>query len=301
MAVLAHCVREILNRLPGVLGHVFDDYRQQQRNAVVRLVTAAEAREREGTTTSDVDDAVAEVVATYRLGTRENQKRSRALVIGPAANERVDEPSEAAVDAVNRVRKFFTDEAHISEEPGDVPALDDIRRHFALVESALDQGLAQFWRGHQAMRKILARANTPTGGADGTSSRSAPTDTDVLELALAFNSPTNAAVFFDELDNPVWLEPLIRKSLISEPRPPTPVDTGGVTFHVWPEGGYLARMASERPDEVTRFFLAADLAGNGLAGRHLVEAAIALPIEFAVKLTGKVIELLREPSVVAQP
>lgn len=313
MAVLSHCVREILNRLPGVLGYVFDDYRQQQKNDIERLVAAAENRKSLSSdadehsdedlerASRDVDDSVAAVVTSFRLGSGENRRRSRALVSGPAADERVVEPSEAAVEAVNRVRKFFTDEAHIGEEPGDVPALVDIRRHFALVESTLDQGLAQFWRGHQAMREILARANTQTFGADGTPLWSEPSDTEVLELALALNSPPNAAVFFDELDNPAWLEPLQRKNVVSAPRPPTPVDTGGVTFPVWPEGGYLARMASERPDEVTRFFLDVDLAGNGLAGRHLVEAAIALPVESAVRLTSRVIEMMREPSAWLNP
>ena len=307
MAVLAHCVREILNRLPGVLGHVFDDYRERQANAIKRLSAAVETRAHQDAASGDrdeadvaqvsgeVDAAVAEVVETYRLGSGENQKKSRALVLGRAEGESPPEPSEAAVDAVTTVRRFFTNQAHIGEEPRSLPTLEDIRGHFVLVERTLDHGLQQFWRGHEAMREVLARANASTLDVDGMPVWGQPSEADILALALALVSPINASVFFGQLLNPVWFEPLRQRNIIGAPRAPIPVEGGGVTFPTWPEGSYLARMASEMPEEVMRYFLDVDLVGNGLAERDLVEAAIALPVENAVRLRNRVVASLRGP------
>ena len=306
LAVLAHCVREILNRLPGVMGHTFENIRGVQAGALKKLTAAVDAHlgaaagvegqddEGRAHTARAVEEAAIEVVQSHRRGQGENAKRSRALVAGRATASRALEPSDAAVGVVTRVRKFFTGRAHIAEKPRQMPETDDIRRHFELVELALDLGLAQFWTGHQKMSAVRLRANHTSPGADGRPTWSAPSDRDLDELTLALQSPTNARAFFDELLNPDWFMPLRDKNLIKAPDAPNPVETGGVTFPVWPEGGYLVRIAAERPEDVTHFFLEVDLVGNGLAARQLVDAAIALPVESAIRLTDLVIAAARE-------
>lgn len=306
LAVLAHCVREILNRLPGVMGHTFENIRGVQAGALEKLTAAVDAHlgqaagaegpdeEDRARTARAVEEAAIEVVQSHRRGQGENARRSRALVAGRATESRTHEPSDAAVGVVTKVRKYFTGRAHIAEKPRQMPEMDDIRRHFELVELALDLGLSQFWTGHQTMSAVRLRANRNSPGTDGRSTWSAPSDRDLDELALALQSPTNARAFFDELLNPAWFKPLRGKNLIKAPDAPIPVETGGVTFPVWPEGAYLVRIAPERPEDVTRLFLEVDLVGNGLAARQLVDAAIALPVDSAIRLTDLVIAAARE-------
>ena len=304
-ALLGHSVREMLNRLPGVLGHVFEDQRKDQRDALKRLETAVDARARFDASSGElnreerdllskaIDDAAVEVVTTQRRGADENAKKSKALVVGLAGAERELAPSTAAVEVVTTVRKYFWDLTHVGEGSRRVPELDDIRRHFDLVERTLDHGLAQFWAGHAAMRNVLARANASSPGVDGTPVWIGPSEPDLQELALALASPVNARVFFGELLSPEWLVPMRNRNIIGTPGAPIDVEGGGVTFPDWPEGGYLARIAAEKPEEVTQFFLDVDLAGNGLAARHLVEVAIALPADFATQLRNRVAAAVR--------
>lgn len=60
-----------------------------------------------------------------------------------------------------------------------------------------------------------------------------------------------AEYFFSRLEAPGWFDPLNRLRAFSSPPPLESVD-GGFRLVLWPQGGYLARIATALPDEVAR-------------------------------------------------
>jgi hypothetical protein len=118
---------------------------------------------------------------------------------------------------------------------------------------------------------------------------------------LKVNVPNNQAAlgyFFDRLNNPKWLDPLIFEGLFD--RPPEPVydpETNSTTFQPWPLSRYLLRMAgSEQIDvkgKVGEILLGIETT-NFLIHQDIADAACLLPIDLATKIAEKETLWLRE-------
>lgn len=96
--------------------------------------------------------------------------------------------------------------------------------------------------------------------------------------------------FFDRLQNPFWLEPLLQKRFFREPPPPIrDPDTGTIRFLPWPESRYLARMATipEAQEEVLRIVLQIPETENTAVHEDLADVALALPPDAAARLVPK--------------
>ena len=73
---------------------------------------------------------------------------------------------------------------------------------------------------------------------------------DQLDRAIALLGRTmHHRYFFDRLQNPEWVKPLLDKGFFTNP--PTPEndeEKGTIGFPMWPESQYLARMAPQNPE-----------------------------------------------------
>jgi len=100
-----------------------------------------------------------------------------------------------------------------------------------------------------------------------------PTSEQSLGKALELlQTPANYAYFFDNLTSPAWLGPLRDKGFFSRP----PEDA-----QVWPESGYLARVATLVPVEVAEVIVRIPPTDNARVHDDLIDAACAMPPEVA--------------------
>jgi len=108
-----------------------------------------------------------------------------------------------------------------------------------------------------------------------------PLDPILVERALAEASKRaeNLDYFFDRLTSPEWIGPLRERGFFSEP-PPQVIDQGYVRAPGWSASRYLARVASNAPEEVTQTIQAIDT-NNERIHEDFVEAAMAMPAEQA--------------------
>src|SRR2546430_13314546 len=90
-----------------------------------------------------------------------------------------------------------------------------------------------------------------------------PTAEELDRVAVLCARPENRAYFFDRLDNPKWVGPLSKRGFFaSPPNPVAAAEPGYVRFPPWPEGRYLARVASDTPDEVTSVLASLEVSEN---------------------------------------
>ncbi|WP_420443123.1 hypothetical protein [Candidatus Poriferisodalis sp.] len=127
---------------------------------------------------------------------------------------------------------------------------------------------------------------------------SRPSEPELAEVEALAIRPENRRYFFDRLENPNWVSPLAQRGYFGEPPEPIRDDESGhVRYPPWPEGRYLARMASEAPDEVAEVLSRIPRSSNPAVTRILLEALDTLPDEQFGQLAGRVIEWVAAPGV----
>ncbi len=92
--------------------------------------------------------------------------------------------------------------------------------------------------------------------------------------------------FFSQLNTPVWIKPLKDAGLFSSPHPPVP-EGQYISFPRWPESEYLARVANQAPETVLEVVLQIPDTENVRIHEDLINAALAMPSEFAARLIEK--------------
>ncbi len=84
--------------------------------------------------------------------------------------------------------------------------------------------------------------------------------------------------FFDQLENPEWLEPLWKKGFFKHPlQPVRNEEEGTIRFPPWPESRYLARMASHKPELVAQIIEEMEETENISVQSDLLDAMCAMP------------------------
>ena len=103
-------------------------------------------------------------------------------------------------------------------------------------------------------------------------------------------------LFFAELQNPNWLEPLAALGVFAT-EPAAWVDGAGLRRpQPWPEGEYLARVAADEPAAVTGLLLEHAASENPWVHRVVLDAALAVPAQQAARLVTQIIKALRPGS-----
>lgn len=123
-----------------------------------------------------------------------------------------------------------------------------------------------------------------------------PTDTRVDQVIALANAPEQLKLFFDRLQNPAWLGALQKRGLFENPpRPVTHGWEGAQSSPIWPQSGYLARMAPLVPEQV--FPIVRKLIGteNISVRADLVDVALGLPARLSAQLVPGMVKWLNEP------
>src|SRR5260370_21215675 len=96
----------------------------------------------------------------------------------------------------------------------------------------------------------------------------------------------NYQYFFERLQSTDWIEPLAEREFFKHPYPPKIHDDGSLSFPIWPESQYLARMAKRAPALVGATLLAMPYTDNVFIHGDIVEASLAMPGQDAAKLSA---------------
>ncbi len=98
----------------------------------------------------------------------------------------------------------------------------------------------------------------------------------------------NYRYFFNKLENPEWLEPLLDKGFFhNPPKPVRKKEEGTISFPPWPESEYLVRMAAYKPDTVAQIIEKMDETDNVVVEIDLAAALLLMPADIAVRLIDK--------------
>ncbi|MGI8678137.1 MAG: hypothetical protein ACR2LX_05520 [Jatrophihabitans sp.] len=104
------------------------------------------------------------------------------------------------------------------------------------------------------------------------------------------------SLFFSELENPEWLEPLAALGVFVSPPEPQ-VDSEGIERVLpWPEGDYLVRIANDRPDDVVTILQAVAESRNPWVQRTVISAAMKLPSNRAKHLARPIAKIVASAS-----
>ena len=106
--------------------------------------------------------------------------------------------------------------------------------------------------------------------------------------------------FFGRLARPEWLAPLEEHGFFDNPPGPTKIE-GRIHFPVWPEGGYLARVAAQAPETVLQIILRIPETRNVRVHEDLSGAALHMPPDLAARLVPKARAWLDVPEQVLLP
>lgn len=170
----------------------------------------------------------------------------------------------------------------------------------------------------------LLEGKEPAGGAptahiSRAGTRKPPvTDPEEFEAALKFwSNPSERQVarvntlisnalqrrhFFDNLQNPAWIEPLSQAGLFEAPPAPiVDLAEGTVGSPPWPQSKYLARMAPFSPEAVQQVALSVPDAENVQVNEDLADIALGLPPDLAARFVPRAREWLASPYLLHLP
>ena len=105
-------------------------------------------------------------------------------------------------------------------------------------------------------------------------------------MELIRKNPANYSYFFDQLKKPDWIEPLHAIGRFKHP-PAAIRRDNSIAFPSWPEGDYLLRMASLRPETVKNVLLEVPVSDNSRVHQYAMEAAVEMPSALSVEISRK--------------
>lgn len=117
--------------------------------------------------------------------------------------------------------------------------------------------------------------------SDGQQPWRAP-DPDLVRRALSrLGDLQHRRVFYEKLDNPLWVDALAREGVFGSPPEVVVREDGTSHSQPWPEGNYLIRMAPLAPESVSRVMQRVSTSSNPYVHELLFRAALALPPDYA--------------------
>jgi len=123
-----------------------------------------------------------------------------------------------------------------------------------------------------------------------------PTDSEVDRAVALITRREQHRHFFERLGNPQWIDPLRERGFFKTPPAAVRDDAEGtVSFPPWPQSRFLARIAKEAPDKVLNVILQLPDTENIRVREDLIDAALVMPPEFAVRLVPSTKRWIRTP------
>lgn len=276
LVVAGHAIRELVNRLPSVLGDADLEERvedQVPRDALVRAWTTFQAEiasgaSAEGHLPPKLASAIEAWVTVQRQITENSRTRRAALVLGT-----VEGAEDSSVRVVNSAIGAFERIRHPSKSSTDAPV--DQRAYqgaLTIIENAITSRVLGFFAVKQHLRDSVDAANLRSPDGRWT----APSIDDVQTTVARIGGLQHRRVFYDQLANPQWIEPLHRLGALNAPGATDPA--AQQRWQPWPAGDYLVRMAQHRPAEVRVILLQlVNESAPSTAKISLLEAALRMP------------------------
>lgn len=157
----------------------------------------------------------------------------------------------------------------------------------AVLDIVLDRFESRYLESHRILDELLEKET--------------PTDSDLKTLLSRVpNNAVSFRYFFDNLNTPEWLQPLSKEGLFKDPpAPDRDMEAGTVSYPLWPQSRYLARMADMESNLVKEavFGIAIGVQdkGNLNVQRDLLDIAQSLSPELAKAFVPKAKEWLKTP------
>lgn len=102
--------------------------------------------------------------------------------------------------------------------------------------------------------------------------------------------------FFEGIPDSRWLPLLRRKDFFTKPPEPEADEDGNIVLPLWPQSAYLARIATEEPQQVREIILGMQPTTNVRVLEDVADAALAMPPGLSLELVPKVVEGLDLPT-----
>lgn len=112
----------------------------------------------------------------------------------------------------------------------------------------------------------------------------APTSDQVRATLLKIPTFQLRRVFYEGLENPLWVRPLLEAGAFTNPPEPEPTGDGYIRDTYWPEIAYLTRIAPQAPDDVVDVLLQLRESNNAWVRRAVFEIGSQIPAESTVRL-----------------
>ena len=224
-------------------------------------------------------------------------KRARAMFAkrDGAPLEAGHDPLVLAAEQCAKTVRWFVEEAHAPRKAVVPPSNAQIVDYFRLFEAALHSLLGAFYEGLDDVEQVLANANKEPFASPMA---------DRVKYAIAcITKFEQYRHFFKNLANPAWVAPLFQAGFFRKPPPPQSHEENKVSFPMWPESRYLARMAPHVPGDVIEIIASSSMrqTENWHVHADCVDAALTMQASIAARLVPLAKIWLRKPYPVLLP
>ena len=290
---VSHAVREIRNRLPGVVSGTASagrlDYKSRIDDLAIQWKRARISIEPKPSETGNATSAaqpsevvlprkvvrkIETLIADHEAARQRPQDAAMKLFEGIApSNQKFRDRLRPVVLQWMQVCDWFMERTHESGYTDADIDLPEFRKNFEIFEStllAIVRGVSTFFDNTDELDAILKERATP----------------ERVEAAIArMGHGEFHRYFFENLESPEWIRPLSEKKFFSSPPAPgRDEEEGTIGFAIWPESRYLVRMAKLDPETVTEIALRIPETDNIRVHDDLSDIALALPGPLAAKL-----------------
>ncbi|WP_299928929.1 hypothetical protein [uncultured Nocardioides sp.] len=244
----SHCIREMVNRLPRVLGEVKVHGQRGDGGSERLLERALEAYDEDPTSaaTAHLADAARALIQSRRDASERSARMRAALVVGD------NDPggSRSTLAAVRGAVAWFEKFRHpqnrdLSRWP--TSSTGEVIEHLEVIEQALYGRLGRFFDVLADVSDLLVSANAKVDDE-----WVAPTPETVRGVLPRLADPQHRRAFYIGLHNPRWLPELDAQHAFSDPPLRRDDTDGSSTYQAWPQGDYLRKIAAEVPVEAAQ-------------------------------------------------
>lgn len=175
-------------------------------------------------------------------------------------------------------------------------------RHALNPPRPLDREFEDFFNGmERVLETVLARFETRFGSSfaliDELVANDHPQDTDADQLLQRIpNTLVTYNRFFEGIPDGRWLPPLRRKDFFLRPPEPEVDEDGNTAYPFWPQSAYLARVATEEPQQVKEIVLRMQPTTNVRVLEDVADAALAMSPRLSLEVLPRVVEGLDLPA-----
>jgi hypothetical protein len=290
---LAHAgnsLREILEKIPRALETEVSgpdrNILEQSRNSMATAIARAKADYKDGWTgeiTATLTAALKEVDRYAELGgspTRAQRTFAGLAKLDPMIQALPGQSQQRKLGLYNNLAKKLERFTHHQCQPND----KEFRDCLTQAEDLILDLLAPITAGDQdELFAIISKGASVT-------------DEEVRRaLRLIERRGANFAFFFDNLHDPVWLKPLDAAGYFKDPPTIAPAGEGFVSFPLWWPMVFLRRVVTQAPESVVEILLKVNQTDNPRVLDGIVEIAVDLPVDLAVRLEQMISDYIKHP------